>query len=399
VVNQRVRPTPSTNSRGIALIAAAHVTDDLYQGVIPAMLPFLVAERHYSYAAVAGLVLAGTILSSVAQPLFGWWADRRSGRWLVTAGMLTAGIGVALSGLATAYAVTGVALALSGLGVAAFHPEAARAARQAAGNSTRAMSVFAVGGNAGYALGPILATPVLVAFGLRGTVLLILPAAVMAVVLLTRLTSTLDGTPEHRRTRTLPTGEDDWRAFSWLTGIVVSRSILFFGITTFVALYFAHSLGASRSVSAAALTAFLVAGAAGTLLGGVVADRTGKLVSIRVGFALMLPALGGLVLASDVVVAMGFVVVAGVAAFLPFSVFVMLGQDYLPRRIGTASGVTVGLAVSVGGLVAPMLGILADATSLRTALAVLLVLPVVALALSSRLHEPRPGDSREPATL
>jgi MFS transporter, FSR family, fosmidomycin resistance protein len=92
-------------------------------------------------------------------------------------------------------------------------------------------------------------------------------------------------------------------------------------------------------------------------------------------------------------------VVAGVAAFLPFSVFVMLGQDYLPRRIGTASGVTVGLAVSVGGLVAPMLGILADATSLRTALAVLLVLPVVALALSSRLHEPRPGDSREPATL
>jgi MFS transporter, FSR family, fosmidomycin resistance protein len=385
---------PSTNNGGIAFIASAHVVDDIYQGVVPAMLPFLVAERHYSYAAVAGLVLAGTIFSSVAQPFFGWWADRRSRRWLVGTGVLTAGVGVALSGLTTAYLLTWLALAVSGLGVAAFHPEAARAARQAAGNSTRAMSVFAVGGNVGYALGPIIATPVLVAFGLRGTVLLVFPAAAMAIALLMRLTSVLDGSPGRPRTRSMPSGEDDWRSFSWLTSIVMSRSVLFFGITTFLALYFAHDLGASRSVAAAALTVFLVAGIVGTLLGGMLADRTSKLVSIRLGFALMLPALVGFLLTSNVALALVFVALAGVAAYLPFSVFVMLGQDYLPRRIGTASGVTVGLAVSAGGLITPLLGTLADHTDLRTALAVLVVLPVLALALSLKLHEPgSPGVS------
>jgi MFS transporter, FSR family, fosmidomycin resistance protein len=385
---------PSTNNGGIAFIASAHVVDDIYQGVVPAMLPFLVAERHYSYAAVAGLVLAGTIFSSVAQPFFGWWADRRSRRWLVGTGVLTAGVGVALSGLTTAYLLTWLALAVSGLGVAAFHPEAARAARQAAGNSTRAMSVFAVGGNVGYALGPIIATPVLVAFGLRGTVLLVFPAAAMAIALLMRLTSVLDGSPGRPRTRSMPSGEDDWRSFSWLTSIVMSRSVLFFGITTFLALYFAHDLGANRSVAAAALTVFLVAGIVGTLLGGMLADRTSKLVSIRLGFALMLPALVGFLLTSNVALALVFVALAGLAAYLPFSVFVMLGQDYLPRRIGTASGVTVGLAVSAGGLITPLLGTLADHTDLRTALAVLVVLPVLALALSLKLHEPgSPGVS------
>jgi MFS transporter, FSR family, fosmidomycin resistance protein len=390
----RASAPPSTNNGGIGFIASAHVVDDIYQGVVPAMLPFLVAERHYSYAAVAGLVLAGTIFSSVAQPFFGWWADRRSRRWLVGTGVLTAGVGVALSGLTTAYLLTWLALAVSGLGVAAFHPEAARAARQAAGNSTRAMSVFAVGGNVGYALGPIIATPVLVAFGLRGTVLLVFPAAAMAIALLMRLTSVLDGSPGRPRTRSMPSGEDDWRSFSWLTSIVMSRSVLFFGITTFLALYFAHDLGASRSVAAAALTVFLVAGIVGTLLGGMLADRTSKLVSIRLGFALMLPALVGFLLTSNVALALVFVALAGVAAYLPFSVFVMLGQDYLPRRIGTASGVTVGLAVSAGGLITPLLGTLADHTDLRTALAVLVALPVLALALSLKLHEPgSPGVS------
>lgn len=379
---------PGTNRRGVALVCAAHIVDDLYQGVVPALLPFLVAERHYSYAAVSGLVLAATIFSSVAQPFFGWWADRRPRRWLIAAGMLVAGAGVALSGLSTSYVLTWLALAVSGLGVAVFHPEAARAARQAAGGSTRAMSVFAVGGNIGYAVGPIIATPVLLFAGIRGTALLALPAVVMAVILLVRLTPVLDGTADRPRPRSMPTGQNDWRSFGWLTGVVIVRSILFFGITTFLALYLLKELDAAPSAAAAALTVFLLAGIAGTLLGGWLADRRNKLDSIRLGLSLTLPALLGLVLSPNVPVAMVFVVLAGIGVYLPFSVFVMLGQDYLPQRIGTASGVTVGLAVSVGGLVSPLLGILADHTDLRTTLSVLLVLPVVGLLLSRRLHEP-----------
>jgi len=205
-------------------MSASHVVDDIYQGCVPALLPFLVAERHCTYAAVSGLTLAATVLSSVAQPAFGWWTDRRPRRWMIPVGMSTAGIGVALSGLSTSYVLTWLAFALSGLGIAAFHPEGARAARQAAGNSTRAMSLFALGGNTGFAIGPLFATPVLLATGVRGTGLLVVPAAVMAVVLLTRLNRVLDGAGGRHRGARLPTGADDWPLFLRLTAVVVVRS-------------------------------------------------------------------------------------------------------------------------------------------------------------------------------
>jgi len=382
-------------------MSAAHVIDDMYQGVVPALLPFFVLERHYSYAAVAGLTLAATVLSSVAQPFFGWWTDRRPRRWMIAAGILTAGIGVGLAGQWSNYLLTWAALALSGLGVAAFHPEAARAARQAAGNSNRAMSVFALGGNAGFALGSLVATLLLLAGGLRSTWLLVLPAALMALVLLRRLNAVLDGRVGQRRTHTMPSGNDDWPAFVRLTAVVVVRSILFFGLSSFLALYFIRQLGASPGSGGAALTVFLVSGASGTLLGGWVADRSGRLVSIRIGFALAVPGLLGLVLASNQLIALIFVVLAGIGTFMPFSVFVVLGQDYLPNRIGTASGVTVGLAVSIGGLFSPVFGWLADSLGLRFTLSTFILLPLLALMLSLLMHEPNPSrgqhrDSPEP---
>lgn len=369
-------------------MSAAHVVDDMYQGVVPALLPFFVLERHYSYAAVAGLTLAATMLSSVAQPVFGWWTDRGARRWMIPAGILTAGVGAGMAGLSSTYVLTWVVLAVSGLGVAGFHPEAARAARQASGNSNRAMSVFALGGNAGFALGSLVATLVLLAGGLRATWLLVIPAALMSVVLLTKLNGVLDGPVGARRTHTMPTGKDDWPAFARLTAVVVVRSILFFGLSSFLALYFIRQLGASAGQGGAALTVFLVAGAGGTFLGGWIADRLGRLFSIRIGFALALPGLLGLVLAGNQGIALGFVVLTGIGTFMPFSVFVVLGQDYLPNRIGTASGVTVGLAVSIGGLFSPMFGRLADVMGLRFTLASFTVLPVLALLLSLLMAEP-----------
>lgn len=372
-------------------MSLAHLADDVYQGVVPAMLPFLVLERRYSYAAVSGLTLAATVLSSVAQPAFGWWSDRRPRRWLIPAGMTTAAIGVALAAVSTSYAFTWLACALSGLGVAAFHPEAARAARQAAGSSNRAMSVFVLGGNLGFALGPLLATPVLLATGVDGVGVLALPVLAVAGVLALRLNRVLDGSPGRRRTVSAPRGVDDWTAFGWLTAVVITRSVLFFALVTFLALYLVDELGATTAQGATALTTFLFAGATGTVLGGVIADRRGKVIALRVGFALALPAITGLVLATDRIVALAFVALSGVALFVPFSVFVVLGQDYLPHRMGTASGVTVGLAVSAGGLASPLLGVLADRVGLRLVLAMLLPLPALALVLAARLPEPSAG--------
>jgi FSR family fosmidomycin resistance protein-like MFS transporter len=393
-VNRVSRRVPF-NVRGVALVASAHLVDDLYQGIVPAMLPFFVAERQYSYAAISGITLASTVLSSVAQPLFGVWADRRSRRWMIGGGISLAAVGVVLAGYMPNYPLTWIVIALSGLGIAAFHPEGARAARHAAGRSNTGMSIFAVGGNAGFALGWVVATPVLLAFGLRGTALLVLPAVVMVLVLSRYLGRSMNR-PTARGTKpTLPTGRDNWPAFITLTGIVVIRSILFFGLTSFIALYFINHLGTSQATGGAALTTYLVCGAAGTLLGGWLGDRFSPLVSIRTGFVLAIPALLGVLYTDSVPVAFLFVALAGIASYLPFSVFVLLGQDFLPNRIGTASGVTVGLGASVGGLANPLLGWLADATTLHTALTTLLARPVAALIVSVFLK--LPDEAPEPA--
>jgi len=247
--------------------------------------------------------------------------------------------------------------------------------------------VFAVGGNAGFALGSLIATPVLLVAGLRGTVLLVLPAVIMVVILALRLNATLDG-PDRGGRSLLPSGDDDWPAFVRLTAVVVVRAVVFFGLTSFLALYFIHSLHTSKAVGGAALSALLIAGGFGTLLGGWLADQQGRVATIRLGLALTIPAIAGLVIFSSVPAAFVFAIIVGVALFMPFSVFVMLGQDYLPNRIGTASGVTVGLAVSVGGLFSPLLGWLADSTSLRMTLIVLIALPALALLLSLPMKEP-----------
>jgi FSR family fosmidomycin resistance protein-like MFS transporter len=369
-------------------MASSHLIDDFYQGVVPALLPFLVLERQYSYAAVAGLTLAANLLSSVAQPAFGWWGDRKPRRWLIPSGMMTAAIGVSLVAFTPEYWATWLVIAISGIGISAFHPEAARAARIAAGNSNRAMSIFAVGGNLGFATGSLVATPLLLATGLGGAPFLLIPAAVMAVAIVAWLPRVLDGPADAPKPAAHPPGPDNWPGFLRLTAVVVVRSIVFFGAVSFIALYFIHDFGSSQALGGAALTVFLTFGAVGTLLGGWLADRIGRLASIRIGFVAAIPSLLGLVLAPNYFVAMGFVAIFGIAIFVPFAVFVILGQDYLPNRIGIASGVTVGLAVTVGGLFSPVLGWIADETDLRVAFVILVGLTVVCLALAFLLREP-----------
>lgn len=371
-------------------MASSHLVDDFYQGVVPALLPFLVLERQYSYAAVAGLTLAANLLSSIAQPAFGWWGDKKPRRWLIPAGMVTAAIGVSLVAFTPEYWMTWLVIAFSGIGISAFHPEAARAARAAAGNSNRAMSIFAVGGNLGFATGSLVATPLLLLTGLSGTPWLMLPAATMAVVIMLWLRKVLDGPKDTQRPLVHQPGPDNWPGFLRLTAVVVVRSIVFFGSVSFIALYFIHNFHTSQALGGAALTVFLSAGAVGTLFGGWLADRVGRLRSIRIGFVLAIPSLLGLVLSTSWPVAMAFVALFGVAIFIPFAVFVILGQDYLPNRIGIASGVTVGLAVTVGGLFSPLLGWIADQSNLQTAFAILVGLTVVCLGLAFLLREPSP---------
>jgi MFS transporter, FSR family, fosmidomycin resistance protein len=370
-----------------AVLIASHAIDDLYQGAVPALVPFLVAERHYGYVAASGITLAATLLSSVAQPVFGLLTDRRPIPWLVPAGMTLAGLGIGASGLARSYAATWLTIALSGLGVAIYHPESARLARFATCGSHAGMSWYSLGGNIGFAVGPILITPILARTGLSATPLLAIPALLGALAI-----TALFGGPGHVTTpaawRPAVRGGDNWHAFLLLSLVVTCRSIVAFGLSTFLALFVEQRLHAGTGAGEAALALLLAAGAGGTLAGGWLAGRWGRPRTIRLAYAVTFAGLIGLLWAPGYIV-YAFAAIVGLACYVPFSLHVTLGQDYLPGHIGTASGVTLGLAVSIGGLAAPLIGALAQASSLQTSLALMLITTALAWAVSRHLPEPR----------
>jgi len=368
----------------MGLWGAAHAIDDMYQGLVPASVPYFVLERHYSYLAASGLTLAATLGSALPQPAVGLAVDRWRLPRLSAIGVAVAGTGLGLSGVAGPYALVWLCILISGLGVAMFHPAAGRSAREAAGDSAAAMSIFAAGGSVGFFLAPVLATPALDAWGLGATALFIPPGWLIALILLRQRRRTTTGT----KTATAPTGQDRWKPFAALTGIEVVRSATFFGVNTFIELYWLDHLHASRVLAGAALACFLVGGIAGTLLGGRIADRIGMVRTVQIGGALTVPALVALRLAPGTVVPLGFAVLSGLALNISFAVLVKLGQDYLPGRPGTAAGVTLGLGVSAGGLLAPVFGLIAEHYGPQGVLTALCAVPLAGLVLGVMLREP-----------
>ena len=371
--------------RRMRLWGAAHAVDDLYQGLIPASVPYFVLDRHYSYLAASGLTMAATLGSSLPQPLIGLAVDRwRLGR-LAAAGVAVAGIGAGLSGVFRPYIAVWLLILLSGLGVAMFHPAAGRSAREAAGESAVAMSIFAAGGSVGFFLAPVLATPALAALGVGATALFIPPALLIGLLLL-RDHARRAASASHASPRT---GSDRWGPFAALTAVEVVRSAAFFGINTFIELYWLYHLHASRALAGVALACFLVGGVVGTLLGGRIADRIGLVRTVQLGTVLVVPMLVGLRLCPGTIAPLAFAVLAGLALNIPFAVLVKLGQDYLPNRPGTAAGVTLGLGVSLGGLAAPLFGLIADAHGPQGVLTTLCLVPIPALLFGLLLTTPQ----------
>ncbi len=360
----------------------------MYQGAVAALVPFFVAERHYTYAAASGIVLAASLLSSVVQPLFGAVTDRRPLPWLLPVSALLAGVGVAAAGLTGGYALTLTAVAVGGIGVAAYHPEAARIARLASRGSHTGMGWFSLGGNLGFAAAPLLVAAVVATGGLRASPLLAVPALLGAVLCAVALRALAAPAPASGPARTArPAARDDWASFARLTGAVACRSIVFVGLGAFLSLYVRQRTGGGPAAGAAALFVLYLGGAVGTVAGGRLAIRFGRLPVVRWSYALTVPAVAGVLLVPGPAV-YACVALTSAGLYVPFSLHVTLGQDYLPGRVGTAGGVTLGLAVSVGGLATPLIGTLADATSLRTALLPLIALPALGGLLLRPLKEP-----------
>ena len=351
--------------RGITLLTVAHLMNDANQSALPAIIPWLVSHRGLSLATAATLVLAMNLSSSVVQPLFGHMSDRRSLAWVIPVALLVATLGTAIIGLSPSLPLMLAGALISGIGVAAFHPEGSRFSNYFAGaRRASGMSWFTLGGYLGFAMGPLAVTPLILAFGLPGTAALLIPAVIIAFIVWQDLPRFEEARRvAHHAHRERP-GRDDWRGFSILGVVVALRSVTFLATVTFTPIFIIRVVHSDATLASAALAALLFGGAFGTILGGRIADRVDRRVVVTISLVLTaffatLVAIAGAHLPVYALLVM-LSIFSGISLGLSAGVIVVMGQEYLPKRIGVASGVTLGLAVTIGGLVAPFFGWIGD---------------------------------------
>ncbi len=374
----------------MAALSSGHLATDLAQGSLPALLPFLKTEFDLTYTMASALVLAATISSSLIQPLFGLWSDVRGALWLLPAGVGLAGVGMALAAAAPSYPLTFLAVLAAGIGVAAYHPEGSKFASYASGSRRASgMSFFSVGGNIGFALGPVYASALILTLGLKGGLLIAVPGLAVAtgLVLVLRYLASFapDESPREQRAAAAKT---ETRGLVLLLVVVGLRSVAHMGLFTFIPLWEIHN-GHGEAYGTFVLALFLFAGAVGTLLGGPLADRFGRRPVLRGSFIAATPLILVYVLVGGPI-GVAAVTLSGACVIGTFGVSLVMSQEYMPGRVGMASGLSIGLAIGLGGVAALVLGALADTFDLETAVLATAIGPTLALGVSFLLP-PAPG--------
>ncbi len=366
------------------LLMAGHISVDMVQGGIAAVIPFLVSQSGFSLAAAGGLVFASNLASAIIQPLFGFMGDKTARPWLMGAGVLISVFGLVGIGFFSNYWLVVLAALVSGVGNAMLHPEGGRLAYLVNGTrKAEGMSIFSVGGQIGFCVGPIFTVAAVSAFGLMGLSLYLLicvPVAVVLFAFVKRFRSF--GTRESSvQSGTAPV-KDRWGAYSLVLGVSSIRSIVFYGITSFAPLFIMGVFGLSEGFSASLITVFSAVGAFATLASGRVARKVSTphiMIGCMVGLPIALlaftysPALG---------LSIAMIMVMGVCVNLFNPPAIALGQSYLPNHLGTASGLSFGVAVAAGGIASPLLGNLGDTAGLILSMWVLVALAVAGLVLS-----------------
>lgn len=378
--------------RAMTALSGGHLAVDFASGSVPALIPFLTDRFDLNYALAAMLLLASTVSSSLVQPLFGLWSDRRGALWLIPGGTILSAVGVGLAAVTPWYPLVLVLVFAGGLGVAAFHPEGAKYAAYASGRKRASgMSYFNIGGNTGYALGAFVTGLFVAAIGMGGGLLAMLPVAIVAMFLM-RVTPRFATLAPTSSAAAEARGEDDRHAMALLGAVIALRSIPWFTLLAFVPLW-TESLGHSKAYGNRLLFLMLLAGAAGTLTLGPVADRIGLRRTLVVTQALIPPLLLVFIYVGGIPGALALLPV-GVCVVGTFGVTMVLSQLYLPRHIGMASGLSVGLAMGIGGTAAVVLGAVADVIDLKTALTISAVAPALGVFVCLRLPRPAAAQRR-----
>ncbi|MGP1367285.1 MAG: MFS transporter [Schwartzia sp. (in: firmicutes)] len=376
----------------VYLFALGHLATDWAQGAIPALLPYFINHYDLSYRAAASLVFANVMVSSLLQPLSGYYADKMSKSWFIAAGPVCAGLGVTFIGFSSSYWAIFAAAMLCGVGSALFHPEAALMVNRIAGEGKgQAIAIFSMGGNLGFAVGPIAAGICAYTIGIHSLLLFGVVNLAVGAAILWKLPAAQraasryveeekGGAPETEK-------RNDWGSFVKLSFAMLARSLSFNLSNTFIPIFWVTVLHATAQEGTQALSLLFAVGAGLTYVGGVLADRMGYVRVLRLTFCAMIPTMFLLTHATEVWWAAVLLLPAAFAIFVPFSPIVVLGQTYLAKNAGFASGVTLGLSTTLGGILTPLVGWAADLWGLVPALQILWIAGAIGAAASFSLKD------------
>lgn len=369
-----------------------HCINDFGQGSLAALIPFFIANFGLNYYQSASIIFCNTIVASVAQPILGYVADRWRVPWFIPVGFSITLVSISAIALATSYEMILALSLIAGLGAALFHPEAALLVNRMQSNELgNAMGRFAVGGSAGFALGPLLAGGVYV-FGAH--FLWVFTAIALIGVLLYVYAFTgsaaTDVVGESKSSaKSTNTGANDWVSFGKLFFVIASRSILFSVLSIFIPILYITVINGEASASSLALTMYFAMGAVLTYMGGALSDKLGFLKTVRLGNLIFLPSVLVFIFVPNIWGFFGAMIPMAFGVFSQYGPITVLGQKYLAKNAGFASGITLGLGITLGGLVAPYVGHLADIYDVQTALMTLIPVGLMGLLMSLWLKEPK----------
>jgi MFS transporter, FSR family, fosmidomycin resistance protein len=379
----------TTMFRILFIIAVCHLLNDAIQAVVPAMFPILEKSMGLSFTQLGIIAFSLNMVSSVMQPLVGFFTDKKPFPFALPIGLSFTFIGVLGIGFAPGFGWIVLAVIFIGLGSAVFHPEGSRVAHMAAGSRRGlAQSIYQVGGNSGQALAPLITALILVPLGQEGASWFSFVAALAVILLIyiarwykLRLSSKDKALKRNvlAQSSAISHAKEIKRALIFILLLIFARSWYISGMTNFYTFYTMHKYSLTIKESQLFLFAFLVMGAIGTFFGGPLSDRFGKKRIITFSMLGTVP-LSILIPYMPLTLAFILLTLAGFIIMSSFSVTVVYAQELVPGKIGMMSGLTVGLAFGMGAIGSVGLGYIADMIGLPTMMSILGILPLIGLS-------------------
>jgi FSR family fosmidomycin resistance protein-like MFS transporter len=365
-------------------IALCHLLNDMMQALVPAIYPILKDSYALDFGQIGIITFCFQMTASVLQPLVGAVTDKRPMPRSIVLSMLFTAIGLALVSRASSYGLLLAAVSMIGIGSAIFHPEAARIARSASGGRYGfAQSLFQVGGNAGGALGPLMAALIIVTGG-QSTLLFFAAVAVVNLLILWRISSWYRGHRAAQAKRVVtPVSNGLTRtrvsaSLVILTVLLFSKNFYMQSMTSYLQFYLIETFHVSVHTAQMYLFAFLASVAIGTFAGGPIGDRIGRKYVIWISILGVFPFTAALPYAS-LQTSFVLIMVIGFILASAFSAIIVMGQELVPGRVGLISGLFYGLSFGFGGIGAAVLGQIADMTSIGFVYKLCAFLPLIGL--------------------